>query len=251
MKKIIVICALLLALCIAAAETDAITGTFEVDMKQYAADEGVSYADTKQCSSTWTFGADGSLHVELTTVSPYSEALSQPTTTQNDTTFSISEKVECVLEEESVYTVEGDNLLWNNGVVMGSIKSNKTSKGSTTIKLDTPNGGSKTLKGTLSEDGITFTINNSDNKMSATYSIKDGTLVADKGVVLGTITARSTADGLITLTLTAPDGSSVEYTGTYTPELKIGSVAYSYSYTGNTLIITNTKHTLTLVRVNG
>ncbi len=227
-------------------------GAYAIDIAQYAKDEKLDPEDLKGCSSVWTFAPDGTLSITLTTSSSVNgvpEALRKPTTTTAETTYSISENITCALPATLVYTISGEDMLWENGIVMGSIKSNKTSKGVTTIKLDTPNGGSKTLKGTLDESSTLFTVDVAENKISGTYAIKsDNTLTAEKGVLLGTITDRKIEGTSITLTVTAPDGSAVTYTGSYEPDFKVGSVKYTFTYANNTLTLISSKRKLTLVR---
>lgn len=226
-------------------------GTYALDMKQYAAAEGIDYEDVKDCSCVWSFTPDGKAVVKMSTglsAKDAGEELNRQTDSGNETEYSLSDKLTCEIGETAVYHIEGENLLYEHGVVMGSIKSNKTSKGTTTIKLDTPNGSSKTLKGTLAEDGVTFTIDNADNKMSGSYTLKDGSLVAEKGVVLGEITGREMDGSKMILTVKAPDGETVSYTGEYAAEMKVGGVAYSYEYSNDTLYLMNGKHTLVLVK---
>ena len=232
---------------------DSLDGDYAVDMKQYAADEGIDYSDVEECSCVWTFTPEGAVTVRMSTCLSASEAgekLTTRTDTKNVTEYSLSENVTCEIGETAVYHIdEGNNvLLYDHGVVMGSIKSNKTSKGTTTIKLDTPNGSTKTLKGTLAEDGVTFTINNNDNKMSGTYSLKEGNLVAEKGVVLGEIVGREMSGNKITLTVKAPDGENVTYAGPYAAEMKVGGATFDYEYVGDALYLRNSKRTLKLVK---
>ena len=229
---------------------DYLEGKYVIDLDTYAKNQGVDMEDLKGTSGEWTFTKDGSVKVVLTTqlfAKEASDALKTQNVTESTLDYSLSEKIECTLGETEVYSVVDTELIAGHGVVMGTIKSNKTDKkGVTTIKLDTPNGGAKTLKGELSTDGSQFTIDNNENKMSGTYTIKSGSLVADKGVVLGEIKERSVSGSTITLTVTAPDGEKIVYTGAYLPELKLGGTTFSYEYYGDTLVLKNSARSLAL-----
>lgn len=229
---------------------DFLEGTYVIDFDAYARAENVDKEDLRDCKSEWRFTKDGQVTVSLTTklsAKEASDALKKETVSENTVDYSLSEKIECTLSESDTYQVTETQILGAHNVVMGEIKSNKTDKkGVTTIKLDTPNGSTKTLKGTLNEDGTQFTINNNENKMSATYTLREGKLVADKGVILGTIRDRNISDTKITLTVAAPDGETLTYTGNYLSEMKLGGAVFSYEYADSTLYLKNSAHSLVL-----
>ena len=230
---------------------DTLDGRFHVDLQKYARDENVDTEDLKNCSCVWEFSSDGQVTIIMTASNAAfdaPEALKAPDETRETFSYTLSDKVDCGISDTVSYIVNDKELLWDHGIVMGTIKSNKTSKGNTTIKLDTPSGSTKTLKGTLSEDGTLFTCNAADNKITGTYTLKEDMLCGEKGVILGTVENKDITGSTATLTVISPDGSRVSYTGAYMPELKVGNTSFSYEYIGTVLTVRTTKRAIDLIK---
>lgn len=230
---------------------DTLDGRFHVDLQKYARDENVDTEDLKNCSCVWEFSSDGQLTISMTASNAASDApdaLKTSAETQETFSYTLSDNVDCGISDSVTYIVSGEELLWDHGIIMGTIKSNKTSKGNTTIKLTTPSGSTKTLKGTLSPDGTLFTCNAADNKISGTYTLKDGMLCGEKGVILGTVENKNISGGTAVLSVVSPDGTTVSYSGAYMPELKVGNTSFSYEYTGSVLTISTTKRAIDLIK---
>lgn len=147
----------------------------------------------------------------------------------------MKEQITCALAENVTYTIREDKLYGDHDVLMGTIRKNKTNKkGMTEIQLDTPSGSSKTMKdGLLSEDGLQFTY--AGDGTNANYSLKDGKLMWDKGVELGTIENVEVNGDKASVTVTTPDGKSVVYSGEYEKTLSIGKAVFRYEYADGVL----------------